>query len=292
MSALRFLTGLITIAGVILATSTSFASTDSRSGEVLMRKTSLSTIRMEFASNRLDADFAPYRVALTTQRLTIPAPTRPAKVNLGVFASVAISAARLPANAKFRNSGLRDYTALFGADCDVAGLSGCDTRFATRLRKATARAEGMGTAAMLALVNREVNLAMTYVPDSGNWGRGDYWANPSEMARKGAGDCEDFAIAKLWMLRALGLPADKLQIVVLSDVKRQVFHAVLVVHANGQSYVLDNLSENVRTDGAYPNYVPIMSFVGGKSYIHGFENRTTAVAYAGDLSKVSPGEGL
>ena len=78
----------------------------------------------------------------------------------------------------------------------------------------------------------------------------DHWANPSEMARKGAGDCEDFAIAKLWMLRALGLPADKLQIVVLSDVKRQVFHAVLVVHANGYSYVLDNLSESVRTDSA------------------------------------------
>ncbi|HTN62746.1 MAG TPA: transglutaminase-like cysteine peptidase [Devosia sp.] len=254
----------------------------------------LSQLRLTFVGASTDEDFAPYRIALaSTARLPpVPVQKRATGTALGVFASVAISAARLPSTAKWKAVGDRDYTALFGSQCTAAGLSNCDSRFATRLRTATSAARGLATPRLLALVNREVNLAMAYQPDSRNWGTGDYWANPVEIARKGAGDCEDFAVAKFWMLRALGVPAERLQIVVLSDVKRQVYHAVLVVHDGGKSYVLDNLSETVRADTAYPNYVPIMSFVGDKSYIHGFESRTTAVAFSGDLGAVQPGEGI
>ena len=37
------------------------------------------------------------------------------------------------------------------------------------------------------------------------WGQVDYWASPMEMMEKGAGDCEDFAIAKYFSLVALGM---------------------------------------------------------------------------------------
>lgn len=250
------------------------------------------TIRASAASGLFDADRLPSIPAMQVASLARSAPVAPKGAERGVFASVAISAAKLPASAKYRQVTGGDFTALFGHRCASSGLEGCDTRFAKRLRSAADKARGLDPKAMLALVNREVNLAMAYRTDSHNWGRGDYWATPSEMAKKGAGDCEDFAIAKLWMLRALGVSEDRLQIVVLSDAKRHVFHAVLVAHLGGKAHVLDNLSETVRTDSAYPNYVPIMSFAGAKSYIHGFESRSQAVAYRGDLGRVRPGEGI
>ena len=46
-------------------------------------------------------------------------------------------------------------------------------------------------------------------------------------------------------------------------------------------------------DAAFPSYMPIMSFVGGKSYIHGFENRRADTAkMPRDLAAVMPGEGV
>lgn len=294
MIALRRVFVLASTMAVMFGASAVSAATIPLASAAAFKPAMLSQWRMAFATAANDEDFATFRVALTGANALAPAPAkRPVtRAELGVFASVAISAARLPATAKWKAVGGRDYAELFGSQCDATGLTNCDSRFAKRLRAATVNARGLDAPHMLSLVNREVNLAMRYQPDSQNWGTGDYWATPSEMARKGAGDCEDFAVAKFWMLRGLGVPADRLQIVVLSDIKRQVYHAVLVVHDNGTSYVLDNLSETVRTDTAYPNYVPIMSFVGDKSYIHGFENRNTAIAFSGDLGAVRPGEGI
>jgi predicted transglutaminase-like cysteine proteinase len=283
---------LFAFTSAVLASS-AFARGDAARLVRMPAETPYSVLRMEFATAGDDEPFAPYRVALANARFQPSVPSKvPAKVSLGVFSSTAISAARLPASAKYRDVVSGNYTALFGDDCATAGLRGCNTPFSHRLGKAVAKARGLGPAATLALVNREVNDAITYKSDRANWGTGDYWATLSEIARKGTGDCEDYAIAKLWMLRALGQPANTMQVVVLTDVKRQVFHAVLVVHQDGQSYVLDNLSETVRTDTAYPNYVPIMSFVANRSYIHGFETPNRTMAYSGDLGSVRPGEGL
>ena len=40
------------------------------------------------------------------------------------------------------------------------------------------------------------------------------------MARMGAGDCEDFAIAKYWLLSSLGVADEQLQMVVLQHTRR------------------------------------------------------------------------
>ena len=40
----------------------------------------------------------------------------------------------------------------------------------------------------------------------------DYWATPVESLRKGEADCEDYAIAKYFTLRQLGVADDKLRI--------------------------------------------------------------------------------
>lgn len=213
--------------------------------------------------------------------------------DLGVFQSVAISAARLPAASKWQAARARDSVPLFRDNCIQAGLAGCDTAFARELRNLADQTAGLSDRALLDLVNRSVNGAMRYREDRAIWGSGDYWATPSEMALKGAGDCEDFAIAKYWLLRSLGIADDQLQMVVLQDTRRRLFHAVLVVHTSAGAFVLDNVSNRLQQDSAYAQYQPILSFAGGKSYIHGFNAGSRAVAaMPKDLSAVSPGSGM
>ncbi|UJW83978.1 transglutaminase-like cysteine peptidase [Devosia sp. SL43] len=205
------------------------------------------------------------------------------------FGSVAISAASLPAARKWRDVTDQDYTGFFGAAC-TDSFSGCNGTFGRKVSAAIGIAQETSGVALLSLANRTVNSALTYRSDAQNWHSNDYWATVSEMAVKGAGDCEDFATAKYWFLRAAGVSERDLQVVVLSDTRRQLYHAVLAVYLDGQIYILDNLSSRVRRDSQLPNYMPIMSFANGKSYIHGFTNRTSG--FAGSFDAVSPGEGI
>lgn len=235
-----------------------------------------------------------FTVAAIPPRET-PLPVLPsiAPTKLGVFESVAISAARLPAAGKWQAARKTDYSQMFGANCADSSLAGCDSRFATRIRGIADQVAGLSDRDMLNLVNRTVNGAMTYKSDAVIWGTSDYWATPSEMARKGAGDCEDFAIAKYWALRSLGVPDDKLQLVLLQDTRRQLFHAVLIAHTGSGAYVLDNVSNRLLVDTEIAQYQPIMSFAGERSYIHGFAANSRAVAdMPKDLSAVAPGMGL
>lgn len=221
--------------------------------------------------------------------LQAPGATPPA---LGVFSSVAISAARLPAAAKWQAARRKDFSALFGNDCAAAFASGCDSQLVRTLRGVAADTAGLSERAALDLVNRRVNGAIRYRSDRAIWGSNDYWATPAEIARKGAGDCEDFAITKYWLLRSMGVSEERMQLVLLQDTRRQLFHAVLVVHTAGGAYVLDNVSNRLRQDSAYGQYHPIMSFAGSKSYIHGFASGSRSVATTPDLASVAPGMGM
>lgn len=94
-----------------------------------------------------------------------------------------------------------------------------------------------------------------YKEDLANWGKPDYWAIPAQFLKK-SGDCEDYAIAKYFTLRELGIPADDMRIVVLRDTLRNLAHAVLVVYMNGDAYVLDNLSNAVLSHNRFRHYSP------------------------------------
>lgn len=211
-------------------------------------------------------------------------------VSLGVFQSVAISAAKLPAASKWQDATRKDYRAFFMSTCASAGLSQCDTPFARKAQAARRNVSDLSGLPLLRAVNRRINAALPYQSDAETWDQDDRWVTMSELSAKGVGDCEDYAIAKYWLLRSLGFPSESLQIVVLADTRRQAFHAVLVAHYNDTAYVLDNLSNSLRADTSIRNYMPIMSFADGKSYIHGFTSPTSAVAV--NLSTVAPGEGF
>lgn len=227
-------------------------------------------------------------VAVANLNIVAPQPARRrAAPDLGTFDSVAISSRSLPAAAKWRGVKSSATSALDlcndGYDCVGLALS---------LRLAAEKAAGQTPVAQLKTINAAVNQALTYGSDRSVWGTSDYWATPVEIVARGRGDCEDYAILKYWMLRDAGFAAEQLQLVVLRDTRRDVYHAVLTVHLAGTRYVLDNLAGNVRTDRSFGSYMPIMSFVGDKSYIHGFRNKRSEVAaMPTNYADIAPGEG-
>ena len=67
----------------------------------------------------------------------------------------------------------------------------------------------------------------------------DTWLTPREFFDQRGGDCEDFSIAKMYMLALNGIPLDSMEVWILSRNAIQA-HAVLAVHHNKQTYILDN----------------------------------------------------
>lgn len=55
-----------------------------------------------------------------------------------------------------------------------------------------------------------VRANLQYVSDQKEWGVLDYWAKPSEVISRGAGDCEDGAVLIYVLARLVGVPADRL----------------------------------------------------------------------------------
>ena len=107
--------------------------------------------------------------------------------------------------------------------------------------------------------NNMVNNSITYEDDSQSYGVSDYWASPAETFARGVGDCEDYAIAKYFTLKALGVKEENLRIVVLKDTRKNELHAVLSVTSGGQNYILDNQSQQVLPDTQIGYYQPIYS---------------------------------
>jgi predicted transglutaminase-like cysteine proteinase len=94
-----------------------------------------------------------------------------------------------------------------------------------------------------------------YKTDWEVWQMSDYWESPGEFL-KYSGDCEDYAITKFISLKKLGVPTDKLRIVVLQDTIRNIAHAVLSVQVDDKYYILDSLINMVVEDDMLNHYIP------------------------------------
>jgi predicted transglutaminase-like cysteine proteinase len=93
--------------------------------------------------------------------------------------------------------------------------------------------------ARLGEINRAINLAIRPVEDIVQWGQVDVWSSPLVTFNHGAGDCEDYAIAKYVALRMAGVAAEDLRIVVLVDLHGEG-HAVTAARLDGHWLLLDN----------------------------------------------------
>lgn len=100
-------------------------------------------------------------------------------------------------------------------------------------------AAGLGNADRAALADRVsqwVNARIRYRADTA----GDHWAAAAATLASGAGDCEDIAILKLSLLRARGVPADELGLVVGWDRVARTHHALAAVKIDDQWRFLDS----------------------------------------------------
>ena len=129
-------------------------------------------------------------------------------------------------------------------------------------------------------VNRWVNRRVQFANDITVFGDEDRWSATAETLRRGSGDCEDFAIAKLQMLRAAGMADKDLYLVVLRDERRMRDHAVAVVRVEGRLLVLDNGTSQIVDSDTVDNYKPIMTFAAGRAWTHGYRRNPPVVTYA------------
>ena len=111
--------------------------------------------------------------------------------------------------------------------------------------------------ARLGEINRAVNLAIHPMSDLAQFGEVDVWSSPLITFYRGAGDCEDYAIAKFEALRMAGIPAEDLRIVVMADLVRGEGHAVAVVRFDGHWLILDNRRMAIMEDVSVRNYRPL-----------------------------------
>jgi predicted transglutaminase-like cysteine proteinase len=117
-------------------------------------------------------------------------------------------------------------------------------------------------------VNEFFNRTTRFEDDWTVWGQEDYWATPIETLGKGAGDCEDFVIAKYFSLRIAGVQPERLKLIYVkakiggaSSTVSQA-HMVLAYYEQPESepVVLDNLISDIRPASRRPDLVPVFSF--------------------------------
>ena len=177
----------------------------------------------------------------------------------------------------------------------LAGLTLANWDFAQILRKAESRYGNLGQAQARILdwealikssaalpepdklneVNRFFNRKVRFVDDIQLWRENDYWATPVEMLVKGAGDCEDYSIAKYFTLRRLGIPSEKLRITYVKALNYNQAHMVLTYYASpsAEPLVLDNLINDIRPASQRKDLLPVYAFNAEGLYLPGSNTR-------------------
>ena len=114
--------------------------------------------------------------------------------------------------------------------------------------------------AQLHAVNEFFN-RMDFKSDQEHWQQYDYWATPIETLASNGGDCEDFAIAKYFTLRQLGVPANRMRITYVKALKLNEPHMVLTYYDDdGEPLVLDILIRQMLPASEREDLLPVYSF--------------------------------
>jgi len=103
-----------------------------------------------------------------------------------------------------------------------------------------------------------------FISDQIHWKKKDYWATPVEFLSTNGGDCEDFALAKYFTLRELGVSDKKLRLTYVKAIKLNQAHMVLSYFKTPASepLLLDNLDKEIRLASKRRDLVPVYSFNG------------------------------
>jgi predicted transglutaminase-like cysteine proteinase len=115
----------------------------------------------------------------------------------------------------------------------------CPSEAATQFMAIADAALSREGRARIGEINRAVNLAIRPVSDEKRHGA-DVWAAPLATLAAGQGDCEDYAIAKLALLWAAGIPERDTRLVIVRDARVGEDHALAMVRHEGRWLALDN----------------------------------------------------
>lgn len=129
----------------------------------------------------------------------------------------------------------------------------------------------------LSRINTFFNRRLRFDDDIQVWKEADYWATPLETLARGAGDCEDFAIAKYASLLAAGVPSERLRLIYVrariggSQSKLSQAHMVVGYYPtpDAEPLILDNLVSEIRPAGRRPDLFPIFSFTSEGLWVQG-----------------------
>ena len=105
---------------------------------------------------------------------------------------------------------------------------------------------------------------LRFVSDLEHWGKEDYWATPVEFVASGAGDCEDFSLAKYFTLKELGVPLERMRLTYAKAVELNQAHMVVAYFEtpDAEPLILDNLVGDIRPASQRHDLVPVYSFNG------------------------------
>ena len=108
-----------------------------------------------------------------------------------------------------------------------------------------------------------------WVDDMQLWHKKDYWATRMEFVGKGAGDCEDYVIAKYFTLKQLGIPTQKLYFTYVKALRNNQAHMVLAYYDTPKSIplILDNINGKIKIATQRTDLVPVYSFNGDSLYL-------------------------
>src|SRR5262249_39446695 len=90
----------------------------------------------------------------------------------------------------------------------------CTSVVALRFLALIDRAQARDGRARIGEINQDINLAIHPMSDMAQFGKPDVWSSPLATLASGSGDCEDYAIAKYVALKEIGIPEERLRIVV------------------------------------------------------------------------------
>jgi predicted transglutaminase-like cysteine proteinase len=183
--------------------------------------------------------------------------------------AVPVSVPRLSASPKWRRVVEAHPRTLQRAECARSSVDGCAHSHWARWNDLVRKVSALEGEERLQAANEAINTLLTYATDDEVYGVGDHWATLQESMARGRGDCEDIAIAKMWLLNAAGIDLSSMRLVVLKDTLRNVDHAVLSVIENGHQYVLDNMAWKIGRADWMRGYRPIYALSSGQSWIYG-----------------------
>lgn len=117
-------------------------------------------------------------------------------------------------------------------------------------------------------VNEFFDQRIRFQSDLQVWKQADYWATPLESLGQGAGDCEDYVIAKYFSLIELGVARSKLRWIYVVATQgppgNRVTepHMVLGYYATpgAEPLLLDNLNSSILPASRRPDLAPVFSF--------------------------------